>query len=178
MAETVYSSIDVAHALSFMTGAVLLFLGLCRLGWIIEFIPYIPISAFVTSAGITILSTQIPTALGIKGINTREAPYLVLLNTVKGLPKMHIDAAIGISSIILLFSIRGFCSMMEARQPNRKRVWSFISSLRMTFTMVLFTLISYLVHHNSSENETKFRILGHIDKGTLISHIYSYHTIS
>lgn len=148
-----------------LSGAVLLFFGLLRLGWIIEFIPYIPISAFVTAASITIMSTQIPTALGIQGVNTRDAPYRVLIDTLKGLPTARLDAAIGISSIVLLFAIRDFCAFMEKRQPAHKRMWSFISSLRLTFTMLLFTLISFLVHGKGDVPSPKFRIVGPIDRG-------------
>ncbi|XP_044724178.1 sulfate permease family domain-containing protein [Hirsutella rhossiliensis] len=160
-----YSADETARALSLLSGAVLLFVGLFRLGWIIEFIPYIPISAFVTSASITIMSTQVPTALGIPDINTREPPYRVIINTLRSLPNVHLDAAIGLSAIVLLFAIGNFCSMMEARQPAQKRLWNFISSLRLTFTMLLFTLISFLVHRTMPPAETKFRIVGHIEQG-------------
>ena len=54
-----------------------------RLGWLIEFVPYISISAFVTSASLTIISTQLPTVLGITGINTRQSPYEVYISTFK-----------------------------------------------------------------------------------------------
>lgn len=160
-----YQNEDIAHALSLLAGAVMLFFGLLRLGWIIEFIPYIPISAFVTAASITIMSTQIPTALGISGVNTREPPYKVLINTLKGLPDAKVDAAIGIGSIVLLFAIRDFCSFMERRQPLQKRMWSFLSSLRMTFVMLLFTLISYLVNRTGGLDNSEFRIVGHIESG-------------
>lgn len=160
-----YSHEEVAHALSLLCGAVLLFFGLFRLGWIIEFIPYIPISAFVTAASVTIMSTQIPTALGLRDIDTRQAPYKVIINTLKALPETRLDAAIGLSSIVLLFAIRGFCGFMERRQPLRKRTWSFISSLRLTFVMLLFTLISYLVHRTLPIEESKFRIVGRIEPG-------------
>lgn len=160
-----YANEDVAHALSILAGAVMLFFGLLRLGWIIEFIPYIPISAFVTAASITIMCTQIPTCLGIPGINTRESPYQVIINTLKGLPNTQIDAAIGLSSIVLLFAIRDFCGMMEKRQPSQKRMWSFISSLRLTFVMLLFTLISYLVNRVHGIDNSPFRIVGHIEPG-------------
>lgn len=50
--------------------------------------------------------------------------------------------------------------MMEARKPAQRRLWTFIS-LRTTFTMLLFTLVSYLVHRNSNDN-VKFRIVGPI----------------
>jgi sodium-independent sulfate anion transporter 11 len=162
----VYKPEEIAHALSFLCGLILLFLGFFRLGWLIEFISYIPISAFVTSASITIISTQLPTCLGISGINTREAPYKVYINTLKGLPDAKLDAAIGISSIILLFAIQEFCAKMEVRQPSKKRMWSMINSLRLTFTILLYTFISFLVHRKSSSSESqKFRIVGKIEKG-------------
>lgn len=144
---------------------VLLLLGFCRLGWLIEFIPYPPINAFVTAASITIISTQLPPCLGIKGINTREAPYKVYINTLKRLPDAQIDAAIGISSIVLLFTIQKFCAKMESRQPKKKQMWAMISSLRLTFTVLLYTFISWLVHRTLPRGQEKFRIVGHIEKG-------------
>lgn len=160
-----YKNEDIAHALSILAGAVMLFFGLFRLGWIIEFIPYIPISAFVTAASITIMSTQVPTCLGIRGINTRESPYKVIINTLKGLPNVKVDAAIGLTSLVMLFAIRDFCTMMERRQPLHKRMWSFISSLRLTFVMLLFTLISWLVNRVDGIDNSPFRIVGHIEPG-------------
>jgi sodium-independent sulfate anion transporter 11 len=148
-----------------MAGSILLALGLLRLGWIIEFIPYVPISAFVTAASITIISTQLPVALGIKDINTREAPYRVLINTFKGLDRTKLDAAIGITSLLMLFFIKYVCSKLETRNPSRKRLWALLSSLRLTFTMLLFTFISWLVHRNVPRGESKFRIVGVIQSG-------------
>ncbi|OAA60825.1 sulfate permease 2 [Cordyceps fumosorosea ARSEF 2679] len=160
-----YKNEEIAHTLSLLCGIVLFFFGLLRLGWIIEFIPYIPINAFVTAASITIMSTQLPTTLGITGINNQEPPYRVIINTLKALPKAKLDSAIGLSSIALLFAIKGFCSHMESRQPTHKRAWSFASSLRLSFTMLLFTLISRLVHGQGEILEPKFRIVGNIERG-------------
>ncbi|PQK17310.1 hypothetical protein BB8028_0007g05050 [Beauveria bassiana] len=162
--ESMYDSQQIAHTLSLLCGIVLFFFGLLRLGWVVEFIPYIPISAFVTAASITIMSTQIPTALGIKGIKSQSPPYRVIIDTLKALPNAKLDAAIGVSSIVLLFALRAFCSHMESRQPAHKRAWSFASSLRLTFTMLLFTLISFLVH-GSGDINPQFRIVGHIERG-------------
>ncbi|KAF1965302.1 sulfate permease-like protein [Bimuria novae-zelandiae CBS 107.79] len=161
----VYEPQEIAHAMCFLCGLILLFLGFCRLGWLIEFIPYPPINAFVTAASITIISTQLPTCLGIQGINTREAPYKVYINTLKGLPNAQLDAAIGISSIVLLFAIQSFCSKMEVRQPAKKRMWGILSSLRLTFTVLLYTFVSWLVHRTVAEGNEQFRIVGHIEKG-------------
>ncbi|KAJ4301479.1 hypothetical protein N0V90_003571 [Kalmusia sp. IMI 367209] len=161
----VYEAQEIAHAICFLCGLILLILGFLRLGWLIEFIPYPPINAFVTAASITIISTQLPTCLGIKGINTREAPYKVYINTLKGLPHAHLDAAIGVSSIVLLFAVQGFCSKMEARKPAQKRMWTMISALRLTFTVLLYTFISWLVHRTAPKGHEKFRIVGTIEKG-------------
>ena len=160
-----FSHEQIAHSLSLMSGVALLAIGLLRLGWIVEFIPYIPVSAFVTAASITIMSTQIPTALGITGIDTHEPPYKVLINTAKALPQTGLDAAIGLTCIAMLFMLRDFCEFMGNKRPAMKRTWSFISSLRLTFAMLLYTLISFLVNRNLSVDEAKFRIVGHIDPG-------------
>ncbi|KAG9194820.1 hypothetical protein G6011_04855 [Alternaria panax] len=161
----VYQPQEIAHAISFLAGSILLVFGVLRLGFIIEFIPYIPISAFVTSASITIVSTQLPTLLGITGINTRESPYKVYINFLKGLHRARLDAAIGITSIVLLYLIKNLCAKMEVRQPRRKKMWSMICSLRLTFTILLYTLISWLVHRTTLAGQEKFRIVGHIEKG-------------
>lgn len=156
----------IAHTVSFLAGAVLFILGILRLGWVIEFIPYVPISAFVTAASITIISTQLPTLLGITGINTRTSPYKVYVDTLKSLSGTQLDAVIGITCLILLHMIRTTCAKMELRQPAKKRVWSMLSSLRLTFAILLYTLISFIVHRKTPKGEEKFRIVGHIDKGS------------
>ncbi|KAF5845091.1 hypothetical protein GGP41_001240 [Bipolaris sorokiniana] len=160
-----YKPEEVAHAISFLAGAILLAFGFLRLGFIIEFIPYIPISAFITSASITIISTQLPTLMGVKGINTRESPYKVYVNFLKSLPRAQLDAAIGITSIIILYLIKNTCAKMEARQPRRKKMWSLISSLRLAFTVLLYTLVSWLVNRKMPTGKERFRIVGHIEKG-------------
>ncbi len=165
----VYKPEDIARVLSFLSGLIVFLLGILRLGWLIEFVPSIPISAFVTSASITIIGTQLPTVLGITGINTHQSTYKIYIDTLKGLDRCKLDAAIGITSITLLWLIRNSCARMEARQPYRKRMWSLISSLRLAFTMVLYTLISWLVNRGQPAKMVKFRVVGHIEKG--FSHV-------
>lgn len=145
-------------------GAVSALVGLLRLGWIVDFIPYIPISAFTTSASITIMLTQAPAALGITSVNTRDAPYLVAVNTLKSLGETKVDAAIGISCILLLFAVRDGCAAMATRQPGKKRVWDTIAALRQVSAIVIYTLISFLVNRNHRD-EPKFQLLGKIQSG-------------
>ncbi|PNS20075.1 Sulfate permease 2 [Sphaceloma murrayae] len=159
-----YTPEEVAKAVSLISGAVLLALGFLRLGWLIDFIPYIPISAFVTAASITIMSTQIPMLLGIPGINTRQPPYRVFIDTLRGLPRTSLDAAIGLTGLLLLFVIKDTCRRLELRYPDKKRIWTTLSSVRMAFTVLLFTLVSWLVNRDTSR-PAKFRIVGKMEQG-------------
>ncbi|KAF4950456.1 hypothetical protein FSARC_13192 [Fusarium sarcochroum] len=160
-----YTSVEIAKTLSFMTGLILLAVGLLRLGWLVEVIPYIPVSAFITAASMIIMCTQLPALLGIPGVNTREEPYKVLITTLRKLGDTRLDAAIGITCLVLLELAKFVFTKLEARQPARKRTWSMLSSLRLTFAMLLYTLVSYLVNRNLPEEESRFKIVGHINQG-------------
>jgi sodium-independent sulfate anion transporter 11 len=156
---------QIARSLSLICGAILLFLGLTRLGWIVEFIPLVAITSFMTGAAISIGVGQVPALLGIAGINTRDAAYKIIINTLKALPKSQLDAAMGLSALFLLYFIRGVCSYLGKKQPNRRKIWFFVSTLRMAFVM-LYTLISYLVNRKIKvASKAKFKILGVVPRG-------------
>lgn len=119
---------DIARALSVIAGAVLLFIGLTRLGRIVELIPLVAICAFMTGAAISIGAGQVPGLMGISGVNNRGPTYLVIIDTLKGLPRTKLDAAMGLSALFLLYAIRIFCSFMTKKQPSRKKMWFFVST--------------------------------------------------
>lgn len=172
-----YTSAEIAKTLSFVTGMILFAVGLIRLGWLVEVIPYIPVSAFITAASITIICTQFPVMMGIPGINTREEPYKVIIATLRKLGDTHLDAALGLTCLILLDVVRRVCAKMEVRQPARKRLWATISSLRLTFAMLLYTMVSWLVNRNLPEDRSRFRIVGHIEKGRLMHGFTSFEVV-
>ncbi|KMU75508.1 sulfate permease 2 [Coccidioides immitis RMSCC 3703] len=68
---------QIARGLSVICGAFLLFVGLIRCGWIVEFIPLVTITSFMTGAAISITVGQVPAMMGIRGVNTREAAYKI-----------------------------------------------------------------------------------------------------
>lgn len=157
---------QIARALSVIAGAVLLFIGLTRLGWIVEFIPLVSICSFMTGAALNILVGQVPGLMGISGVNTRESTYKVIINTLKGLPRTKLDAAMGLSALFLLYLIRFFCEFMSKRQPSKKKVWFFLSTLRMAFVIILYILISWGVNrHVSDASKAKFKVLGPVPSG-------------
>ncbi len=165
--EDTFPAEMIARGLSVIVGAVLLFIGLMRLGWVVEFIPLVGITSFMTGAAINILCGQVPTLLGISGVKTREATYLVIINTLKGLPRAGLDAAMGVTALAMLYLIRFFCNFMAKRQPQRQKLWFFISTLRMAFVILLYILISFLANRNINwdSKKAKFKILGHVPSG-------------
>ncbi|KAI0023404.1 sulfate permease 2 [Xylariomycetidae sp. FL0641] len=161
-----YAPEDIARAISVVAGAVLLFIGLFRLGWIVDFIPLVAIVSFTTGAALNIACGQLPKLLGVSGVNSRAATYRVLIDTLKGLPTAKLDAALGLSALFLLYLIRWFCNTMAARQPNRRKLWFFAGTLRLAFVILLYTLISWLVNRNITDSkDAKFNILGTVPSG-------------
>lgn len=156
----------IARSLALISGAVLLFLGLIRAGFIVEFIPLVSIGAFMTGSAISIAAGQVPGLLGIKGVNTREATYKVIINTLKSLPKTRLDAAMGLTALFGLYFYRWFCNYMGRRYPSRAKTWFFISTLRMAFIVILYIFVSWLVNRKvENASDAKFKILGTVPSG-------------
>lgn len=157
---------EIARALAVIAGAILLFIGLTRLGFIVEFIPLAAITSFMTGAAISIAAGQVSTMMGIKDVDTRGATYMVIIDTLKNLPNTKLDAAMGLTALAMLYIIRIFCSVMSKRFPSQRKTWFFISTLRMVFVILLYTMISWLANRGiSNSKEAKFSILGHVPSG-------------
>lgn len=157
---------EIARSLAVICGAILLFIGLTRLGFIVELIPLVAITSFMTGAALSIAVGQVAGMLGIKTVNTRDSTYLVIINTLKHLPDSKLDAAMGVSALAMLYLIRIVCSVLSKKFPNQSKTWFFVSTLRMVFVILLYTLISWLVNRNvKSAKEAKFGILGVVPSG-------------
>ena len=152
---------DIAQLLALIAGAILLFIGLVRIGWLVEFIPLVAISSFMTGAALSIAAGQVPKLMGISGVNTRGAAYITIIQTLQRLGHTKIDAAVGLSALVALYAIRAFCNAMSVRQRHRRKLWFFISTLRMAVIILLYILVSWLVNRNAaSQADTRFAILG------------------
>lgn len=156
----------IARSLALISGIVLVFLGLIRAGFIVEFIPLVAIGSFMTGSALSIASGQVPGLLGLSGVNTRDSTYLVIINTLKALPTGKLDAAMGMTALFALYFIRWFCNFMAKKNPRRQKMWFFISTLRMAFIVIVYILVSWLVNrHVSDAKQAKFKILGPVPSG-------------
>ncbi|EEU38220.1 uncharacterized protein NECHADRAFT_66911 [Fusarium vanettenii 77-13-4] len=154
----------VASALAVIVGSIVTFMGLVRIGWIVEVIPLPAICAFMTGSAVNIIAGQVSKLMGIKGVNTRAAPYRVIIDTLKALPKTKLDAALGLSSLVMLYGIRGFCSFMAKKQPQRAKLYFFISTLRTAFVILLYVAISagMNIHHR---DKPRVSVVGDVPSG-------------
>lgn len=155
----------IASALSVICGCIIIFIGLIRLGWIVDMISLTAITAFMTGSAITIAAGQVPTMLGISGkLNTRDPAYRVIINTLKNLKYTKIDAAMGLTALAMLYIIRSAFSLSAKKWPKHKKTFFFLSTLRTVFVILLYTMISWLVNMNRREDPL-FKILKTVPRG-------------
>lgn len=158
----------IASALAVICGCIIVFIGLIRMGWIVDMISLTAISAFMTGSAISIAAGQVPTMMGISGLlNTRDATYLVIINTLKQLKHSSLDAAMGVTALAMLYIIRYACTWSAKKWPNQKKSIFFVSTLRTVFVILLYTMISWLVNRNHRDKPL-FKILKTVPKGKAI----------
>ncbi|CAD6503949.1 BgTH12-05692 [Blumeria graminis f. sp. triticale] len=154
----------LASSLSLVCGIIITFIGLARCGWIVELVPLVSISAFMTGSAISIAIGQIPSLMGISSIDTRVNSYRVLTNTLRNLHRTRLDAALGLSALFLLYSIRWLCAFSIKKHPSKKTLFFYLSTLRTVFIIMLYTMISWLVNRNN-RREPLFNIISEVPRG-------------
>ncbi|KAJ5765885.1 sulfate anion transporter [Penicillium odoratum] len=157
---------QIAMSIAIICGGVVTFLGLTRLGFIIDFIPLPSITAFMTGSAILICSGQVKNLLGETASFSLDDPaYQIILNVFKNLPSARgYDAAMGLSALVLLYGIRTMCNYGAQRYPRRAKLFFFFSNLRKLFVILFFTMISAIVNIHRQEDPV-FEIVGYVPRG-------------
>ncbi|CAK5266002.1 unnamed protein product [Mycena citricolor] len=140
---------EIATTIAFISGFIVLGVGLLRLGWIIEFIPAPAVSGFMTGSALSITAGQLPGLMGITGFKsvsppTRAATYHVIINVLKGLPRTTLDAAWGLPSLAALYIIQYTCDRLAKRFPRHARLFFFLSVMRNAFVILVMTIAAWL----------------------------------
>ncbi|KAB8670383.1 hypothetical protein FH972_026296 [Carpinus fangiana] len=167
----------IASAMAIIAGSIVFFLGFIRFGFLVEFISLASVCAFITGSSFNIAMGQVPNLLGINKlsnvVNSRGPTYLVVIDTLKNLKHCRLDAAIGLTALLMLYLIRYACTVGGKRYPSKARLFFFASTLRTIFVILLYTLISWLVNRNVPGIHVKanlkkaphFGILGTVPRG-------------
>ncbi|MFM7800856.1 MAG: SulP family inorganic anion transporter, partial [Limnohabitans sp.] len=96
---------QVAITLAFLSGAILLFIGLLRLGFLANFLSHPVISGFISASGLLIALSQMKTIMGVKA----EGHNFVDLLMALGQQATHVHLLtlmVGLSATAFLFWVR------------------------------------------------------------------------
>ena len=167
----------IASSLAIIAGSIVLFLGLARMGWIVDLISLPAISAFMTGSALSIAAGQFPTMMGITGFSTRDPTYRVVINSLKHLGRTNLNASFGLTCLFLLYGIRFTCGQLAKRFPTRAKLFFFINTLRTVFVILLYILFSYLANREHRANGTKpiITTLGTVPRGKMLLNLDKYH---
>ncbi|GAA5898783.1 SLC26/SulP family anion transporter [Sporobolomyces salmoneus] len=164
----VFSAPEIAIALAFLCGLIVLGIGLLRVGWIIEFIPTPSIAGFMTGSALQICAGQVSGLMGYSSkLNTRGATYRVIIDTLKHLPDTKIDAAYGLSGLVFLYVVRYVLRKVEqkAKNPVVKKIAFFAQTLRTAFVIIVLTVFAYVHLRNKEVADYDLSILKTVPSG-------------
>lgn len=146
--KNIYPPLIFAAALALVSGIFQLIIGLFRMGVLVDLLPTTVISAFASGAAITIIIGQIPGLLGITGINSHSQPsYLVFRDTLLQIKSANLDAAFGVSCLILLIIFKQLKKRgsSSSNSGTGEKILYFLGIAANGIVLILFTLISFLV---------------------------------
>ena len=94
-----------AITLAFLSGAMLMVMGLLRLGFLANFLSHPVISGFISASGLLIAATQLKTLMGVKAEGHNLLDLLLALG--RQLPHTHLlTLAVGVLATAFLFWVR------------------------------------------------------------------------
>ena len=106
--------------------------------------------------------------MGITGFSTRDGAYMSVIRTLKHLPDTSLDAALGLTALLMLYLIRAGFNYLARKQPHRQKTWFFCNTLRTAFVILLYTLISWLMNlhlRNHDSDLSPISIIGEVPRG-------------
>ncbi|KAH3686513.1 hypothetical protein WICPIJ_002511 [Wickerhamomyces pijperi] len=157
----------IATCITLICGGISLGIGLLRLGFILEFISVPAVMGFMSGSAFSIIAGQVPALMGYnKLVNSREATYHVVINSLKHLPDTKLDAVFGLIPLLILYVWKWSCDYVPKRYP-KSRVWCFfLQALRNGVVIVLFTVISWAItRHRPKGHKAPISILGTVPSG-------------
>ncbi|KAJ5193449.1 hypothetical protein N7449_009591 [Penicillium cf. viridicatum] len=157
---------EIALTVAILCGGIIAFMGLARLGFIIDFIPVPAITAFMVGSAISICSGQVKGLLGQTGnFETSNPSYRIIIDTLRYLPTAQgYDAAMGLTALFALYTLRSGFNYCAAKKPRFAKLFFFLGALRTVFIIALYALISLGVNHHRRDNPA-FALVGNVPKG-------------
>lgn len=160
-----YELQTISCALALVIGCIVCAFGIFRIGFVVEFIPLPALTAFMTGSAINIAMGQIPTLMGNnKSFDTRQPTYLVFIDFWKNIKYCDLNAALGLTALVLLYLIRFLCTRGIRRYPAHEKLFFFMNTLRTVFVILVYLLVSWLINRADSSHP-RTALLGNIPRG-------------
>lgn len=152
--------ITAALTLAFLSGLILVLLGLFRLGFIANFLSHPVISGFITASGIIIAFSQVKHILGFEA--NGHNLYEIMMSIITHISKTNlITLAIGLCSLLFLFWVRKGLKPLLIKLGLKNRPADIIAKAGPVAAVAITTLITWglnLGHHGVS-------LVGNIPQG-------------
>ncbi|XP_052740072.1 sodium-independent sulfate anion transporter isoform X2 [Bicyclus anynana] len=166
LAKYVARSPDFAYLAAFLSGCLILLLGVLQLGFLLDFISKPVISGFTTAAALQISASQLKSLFRIEG-SSGGTFVKALGNFFKHIRTLHPwDTALGVCCIVALLVLkRTMLKASPTRSTWRAAVaagWLYVVRARNALVVLVASLLAYALFKH---NITPFALTGKIDGG-------------
>ena len=150
----------VAITLAFLSGALLLLMGVLRLGFLAHFLSHPVMSGFISASALLIAASQLKHLLNVP---TQETHFFTqLLSLAKNLPQAHtLSLVLGLLVLAFLFCAR--LRMQRTLQHFGLAAW--LANLLTKAAPVVAIAVTTLLTWHFGWQEQGLRIVGHVPHG-------------
>ncbi|XP_053970199.1 sodium-independent sulfate anion transporter-like [Anastrepha ludens] len=166
--QIAHGSLEKTILLTFLTGIIEVLMGIFQLGFLIDFVSG-PVSAgFTSAASLIIFTSQLKDMLAVEAAG--ETLVHMWMSIVKDFHNISWnDAALGLSSVILLLSMRAMTFVTIGPKEGKtcwqrvlqKTIW-LIGTSRNAVLVILVGLLGYELLHSGIDI---FRMVGYVPQG-------------
>jgi len=133
---------QLAITLAFLSGSMLLIMGLLRLGFLANFLSHPVISGFISASGLLIAASQLKTLMGVKaeGHNFIE----LLTSLVRQAPYVHwLTLGVGVFATLFLFWVRKGLQPLLVKAGLRHRLADVLAKAGPVVAIALTTVLAW-----------------------------------
>ncbi|XP_053667788.1 sodium-independent sulfate anion transporter-like [Anopheles marshallii] len=154
------TGVEFAILSAFVTGCMILLLGVLNLGFLVQFISYPVTAGFTSAAAITIASGQIKSLLGISGQSNEFLESWI--NVFQQIQDIRLwDSVLGVSTIIILLIL------MQMKNMKGNSCWrmvgKYITLSRNAIAVISGSLLAYVL--SDVGNVQPFLLTGNVTPG-------------
>ncbi|XP_058456095.1 sodium-independent sulfate anion transporter-like [Malaya genurostris] len=145
---------------SFLSGCIILLLGLLNFGFVVQFISMPVITGFITAAAVTIISSQMKSLLGISSPGKSSEFVDSWSNIFENVGQTRLwDSLLGFSSLAILICL----TLIKGRGSGRWRTFTkYLCLLRNALIVISGGTLAYVM---ASRDQYPFRLTGKVASG-------------